>query len=159
MVLVCKRGRLRSIADVLLLKSDFGGEKQDRFERTIGSTAQEVAGVLEALYAFGRSRELSRKMMHRTVLCVEEMAGNVVRHAFSPGETGKLDLLVLNKPHELIIRIRDNRMMFDPVAYLKKQDFSTNHLGIRITNGIADRFEYRRTIGLNNVLMIIRKTD
>lgn len=158
-ILVHKRGRLGSLADVLLLDKEFGGDPQDRFEKTLGSTIEEVVGVSEELYAFGQKRGLSRDLMHRAALCVEEMAGNVVRHAFLPGKTGKLDLLVLNKPHELIVRIRDNRMMFDPVAYLKKQDASTNHLGIRISEGIADRFEYRRTIGLNNVLMVIHKPD
>lgn len=158
-ILLRKRGRLRTFADVLLLKDGFGGDPKDRFEKTIGTTLEEVTAISDALYAFGAECGLSRKMMHRIFLCVEEMAGNVARHAFGQGKTGTLDLLVLNKPHEVIIRIRDNRMMFDPVAYLKNQDASDDRLGLRIVAGVTDCFEYRRTIGLNNVRMVIHKSE
>jgi hypothetical protein len=45
------------------------------------------------------------------------------------------------------------------VAYLKNRDASEDHLGLRLVEGVADRMEYRRTIGLNNVRMVIRKPD
>ena len=158
-ILLRKHGRINTLTDVLLLKNDFGGAPQGRFEKTLAATMEEVVGVSEALYAFGAKHSLPQAMMHKVSLCVEEMAGNVAQHGFAQGKTGTLDLLVLNKPQELIIRIRDNRMMFDPVAYLKKHDTSKDHLGIRISDGITDRFEYRRTIGLNNVLMVLHKPD
>ena len=158
-VLVRNGGRLRTFADVLLLKKDFGGSEQDRIEMIVGTTLDEVAGTSDALYAFGKQCGLSQNMMHKIFLCVEEMAGNVARHAFAQGQTGTLDLLVLNKPHEVVIRIRDNRTMFDPVAYLKNRDASEDHFGLRIVEGVTDHFEYRRTIGLNNVRMVIHKPD
>ena len=66
---------------------------------------------------------------------------------------------MLNKPAEVMIRIRDNKMMFDPVAYLKKHDSADEHFGIRIVEGVTDCFEYQHTIGLNNVRMVIHKPD
>ncbi|MBR6570622.1 MAG: ATP-binding protein [Clostridia bacterium] len=158
-ILVRKGGKLRSFSDVLLLKDGFGGDRDDRFEKTLGTTLEEVARVSDELYAFGDKRGLSREMMHRVSLCVEEMAGNVVRHASQPTQTGTLDLLVLNKPVEVMIRIRDNKMMFDPVTYLKKHDSADEHFGIRIVEGVTDCFEYQHTIGLNNVRMVIHKPD
>ena len=102
---------------------------------------------------------IPQSLMHKVALCVEEMAGNVALHSVMKDRIAVLDLLVFNKPREVIVRIRDNRMMFDPVAYLKNHASSDNHFGIRITDGVTDHFEYRRTIGLNNVLMVIRKPD
>lgn len=158
-ILVRKGGKLRTFTDVLLLKEGFGGDPQDRFEKTIGTTLEEVTELSNCLYTFGAACGLSRKLMHKIFLCVEEMASNVARHAFEKGKTGTLDLLVLNRPHEVMIRIRDNRMMFDPVAHLKKRDASDDCLGLRIVDGVTDCFEYRRTIGLNNVRMVIHKQD
>lgn len=158
-VLARKGGRLRAFADMLLLKEGFGGDPHDRFEKTLGATLKEAAGVSDELYAFGNERGLSREMMHRVALCVEEMAGNIALHSSRKAETGTLDLLVLNKPTEVIIRIRDNQMMFDPVAYLQKQNSADKRFGIRIVEGVTDCFEYRHTIGLNNVRMVIHKSN
>jgi anti-sigma regulatory factor (Ser/Thr protein kinase) len=156
-VLLRRGGRLRFFADVLLLKDDFGGNPLDRFEKTIGTTMDEAVGVSAELYAFGAQRGLSPAMMHRVALCVEEIAGNVARHAARHGKPATMDLLVLNKPHDVVICIRDNQRMFDPVAYLKENASVDKHFGIRLAQGVTDGFEYHRTIGLNNVRMVIHK--
>ena len=84
-VLVRRRGKVHELADVLLLEKDFGGDPQERFEKTIPATLEEAVLVSEELYAFGNQRGLSRKFMHSVALCVEEMAGNVAVHSRKKG--------------------------------------------------------------------------
>ena len=93
--------------------------------------------------------------MHTLSLCVEEMAGNVVRHAFRPGEKRWLDVTLINKPETVIFRLRDNGAAFDPLAYLSRGDYDT--YGIRMIHALAMEFEYRRSMGLNNLIIYLKK--
>ena len=87
----------------------------------------------------------------------KEMAGNVVKHAFKPGEKRWLDLTIVDKPKALIVRIRDNGSPFDPLAYLSAGD--VQGYGILMIRKLAENFEYRRSMGLNNLIIHLKKKD
>ena len=55
--------------------------------------------------------------------------------------------------------MRDNGKLFDPVNYYKEQiqENPEEHIGIRMIQSIAQRFEYRRSIGLNNLVIELKK--
>lgn len=107
-----------SIDDVMMLSEDFGGNWKDRLELSIGNSMDEVMTISSGIHKFGRSRDLSEKTLSTLSLCIEELAGNVVQHAFKPDEKRWLDLPIIDKPEFLIVRIRDNGTAFDPLAYL-----------------------------------------
>lgn len=50
--------------------------------------------MARSVYAFGEERGVSREMMDKVSLCIEEMAGNIVQHSFKPGEKRWFDLPV-----------------------------------------------------------------
>ena len=147
----------RSIAHLMLLPSDFAVDEKDKLELSIGNSMDEVMLISRNICRFGEVRGLDMQLMKRVSLCIEEIAGNVVKHAFRPGEKRWLDLVLLNRADHLIIRVRDNGVPFDPVAYIQAQEPSTDHVGIRLITGVADQLEYRRSIGLNNVMILFKK--
>ena len=65
--------------------------------------------------------------------------------------------MILDKEDFLIVRIRDNGMAFDPTKYLCDDKRKEQQYGIRMIAGLANSMEYRRTIGLNNVLIKMLK--
>lgn len=56
-------------------------------------------------------------------LALEEMAGNVVSHGFSADNKKYfIDIRVVHKGDDIILRIRDNCIAFDPTERMKISD-------------------------------------
>ena len=146
---------LLSIDTFMMLDENFGGDPKDRLELSIGNSMDEVMEISTGIYKFGQNRSLSRETLNTLSLCIEEMAGNVVKHAFKPGEKRWLDLTIVDKPEVLIVRIRDNGSPFDPLAYLSAGE--VQGYGILMIRKLAENFEYRRSMGLNNLIIHLKK--
>lgn len=145
-----------SLDDIMMLNEDFGGADKDRLELSIGNSMDEVITISAGIYRFGKDRSIGDKTLHKLSLCVEEMAGNVVRHAFRPGEKRWLDVTFIDKPETIILRLRDNGAPFNPLAYLSNGNNDT--YGIKIIHSLAEHFEYRYSMGLNNLIIHLKKT-
>ena len=156
LVLMAKnRKAVLSFNDLMMLDLNFGGDPRDRLELSIGNSMEEVMEISTGIYKFGANRPLSQETLNTLSLFIEELAGNVVQHAFKPGEKRWLDLTVMDKPEKLIIRIRDNGSPFDPLAYLSTGE--TQGFGLRIVQKLAEKIEYRRNMGLNNLIIHLKK--
>ena len=156
LVLFVKNGKCAlSLNSVMMLDQHFGGDPKNRLEISIGNSMEEVMFISSGIYKFGKDRDLSKETLHTLSLFIEELAGNVVQHAFKPGEKRWLDLTIIDKPEKLIIRIRDNGSPFDPLAYLSSGEM--NGFGLLIVRKLAESIEYRRNMGLNNLIIHLKK--
>lgn len=144
-----------SFSSIMMLDAHFGGDPKDRLELSIGNSMEDVMTISTGIYKFGKNRNLSQETLHTLSLFIEELAGNVVQHAFKPGEKRWLDLTIIDKPDKLIIRIRDNGAPFDPLAYLSSG--KSNGFGLLIVQKLAENIEYRRNMGLNNLIIHLKK--
>lgn len=156
-LLIKNKNAKLSFDAIMMLDSEFGGNPKDMLELSIGNNMDEVMKISSGIYKFGKNRRISEKTLHTLSLCIEEMAGNVVQHAFKPGEKRWLDLTIVDKPEKLIVRIRDNGSAFDPLAYLSAEE--KDKYGIKIIHALAEHFEYRRSMGLNNLIIHLRKGE
>ena len=154
---VYKRKLPTCIDGFMRLPSEFGVKQENCLELSIGNSMDEVMTIAHGIHKFGEGRQIPEKTLDLLSLCIEEMAGNVVQHAFKSGEKKWFDLMILDKEDSLIVRIRDNGMAFDPTKYLCGDKRKEQQYGIRMIAGLANSMEYRRTIGLNNVLIKIMK--
>lgn len=146
-----------NLDSIMMLDESFGGDPKDRLELSIGNSMDEVMMISKGIYKFGTNRNLSRETLNVLSLCIEELAGNVVQYAFKPGEKRWLDLTIVDKQEKLIVRIRDNGAAFDPVAYLSNGD--VKGFGIRMIHKLSENIEYRRNMGLNNLIIHLRKGE
>lgn len=148
------------ISSYMLLEEDFGGNPKDRLELSIGNSMDEVMHISSGILQLENSWEIDKKMLNELSLCIEEMAGNVVQHAFRPGEKKWFDVLILNKPESVIIRMRDNGSAFDPSNYWNTEGRleEKEKYGIKMISSLADRFDYSRNMGLNVLLIALNKT-
>ena len=155
----CKNKKLLpGISDYMLLDKDFGSEYEKRWELSIGNSMEQVMTLSNQITELGKTADMDRHTLNTLALCIEEMAGNVVRHAFSPGEKKWFDVMILNKDDSMIVRMRDNGKEFDPVRYLhENKDTENGRFGIRLISALSDQFKYRRTIGLNNLIIVVNK--
>ena len=146
---------ISSLDDIMMLDENFGGADQNRIELSIGNSMDEVMTISNAIYQFGKERNIGGKTLYKLSLCIEEMAGNVVRHAFKEGEKRWLDVTIIDKPETIILRLRDNGAPFDPLAYLNREVADT--YGIKMIHSLTEDFEYRRSMGLNNLIIYLNK--
>ncbi len=144
-----------SLSSIMMLDEDFGGNPKDKLELSIGNSMDEVMTISSGIYKFGQNRDIDERTLNTLSLCIEEMAGNVVKYAFKPDEKRWLDLTIIDKPSSVIVRIRDNGAAFDPLAYLSEN--TKEGYGIKLIHALADSFEYRRNMGLNNLIINLKK--
>ncbi len=145
------------LEDFLKLSDDLGADSTNKLELSIGNSMEEVMKISEGINKFGKGRNISEKLLMELSLCIEEIGGNVIRHAFKPGAKQWFDMLILDKEDSLVVRVRDNGAPFDPTKYWEEEQNDELRYGILMIQGMASRMEYRRTIGLNNLIIVLDK--
>lgn len=156
LVLSVKHQKLAlSLNDLMMLDKTFGGDPKNRLEISIGNSIEDVMMISTGIYKFGKNRNISHAMLNTLSLFIEELAGNVIRYAFTPGEKRWLDLTIVDKPEKLIIRLRDNGSPFDPLVYLSAE--GRRGFGLIIIQKMSENIEYRRSMGLNNLIIHLKK--
>ena len=134
-----------------LLQEDFGAAPEDLMEVSIRSM-EEVAAAAEKAGQFCLQHRQSSRIGNHIALCVEEMAGNTVRHGF--GKDGKdhhLSVRILHKKDHWILRFRDDCGAFDPVHYIPPEGSET--VGIHLVLALAEEARYTNSLNLNNLLL------
>lgn len=139
----------------LRLRENMGIPEKDKLEISIGNSVDELMKVSSGIYKFGEGRNINDKLLGKLSLCIEEMGTNIIKYAFKPEKKQWFDLLILDKEDQLIIRLRDNGDAFDPTKYAETGE--QEYLGIRMIQGLSDSMMYRRTIGLNNLTIVMKK--
>ena len=135
----------------LLLKPDFGVHGPDLMEAEIHDLA-EVTAVSEAAERFCLSRGQDPRVASRIALCIEEMAGNVIRHGFTQDKRPHhLSVRVLKKPDGWILRFRDDCGAFDPVSFVPPE--GQDALGIHLVLAMAQETRYTYSLNMNNLVL------
>lgn len=146
------------ITEYMMLDKEFGDDALKKWELSIGNSMEQVMELSTKITEIGNTLDIDRHMLNAMALTIEELAGNIVQHAFKPNEKRWFDLMILYKEDCIIVRMRDNGELFDPVQYLHENGDTDNaKIGLQLISGISNKFEYRRTIGLNNLLIVLNK--
>ena len=143
----------KKVLDWLLIPDTFGVPENDRLNISINN----VSGVLntsEKIIKFCKSHDMDKKHSFYSGLCIEEMAGNIVRHGFKDAENSgnnSVDICVVYKDGGILMRLKDNCKAFDPHEResIFNPENATDNIGIRMISRISKRMEYQFVLGLN----------
>lgn len=145
----------RCLDDFLFLPDNFDVPQEDRME----VFCQDMDSVIEASRSaydlvLRKSRDKKKAML--VALCIEELAGNVIRWGFEPGKKNVVDIRITCQD-QLVLRIRDNCKPFDPKKWLEMQhpseDDKVSNYGLRMTVQMMEDIQYMSTLKLNNLLI------
>lgn len=139
----------------LLLPDTFDVAPEDSLSASIGSM-DEVMGLISKVEDFCNLHHCDEKRKYLMSLSVEEMAGNVIQHGFTKdNKSHHLDIRVLKKQDDYILRMRDDCLIFDPWQQLRlyNEEDPLYHVGLRMISKIARDVQYTNLLKLNNLVV------
>ncbi len=136
--------------NVLMLREDFGVQKEDLMEMNI-LTLEDVTEAAQRAEAFCRAHGQGQQLANRIALCLEEMASNTVIHGFNQKHDNHLSIRIQNKKDQWVLRFRDDCQAFDPVSYVPQGE--EDALGIRLVMAMARDIRYTYSLNLNNLVI------
>ena len=150
-----KKHLSRNMEELMVIPDDFGAPEDKRMDISLRSM-EEVVSVAENVQNFCLSRGIDARRSNLAGLAMEEMAGNIIDHGFSKDKkTHSVDIRVVHKDNNVILRIKDDCMPFDPGERLKMTsgegagDDLMKNIGIRMVYKIASSVQYQNVLGLN----------
>ncbi|MBR0444667.1 MAG: ATP-binding protein [Clostridia bacterium] len=141
----------RDIDDLMVIPDDFGVPESERMDLSV----RDMNGVIEIskrVQDFCLGKGIDRRRAYLAGLALEEMAGNVVDHGFSKdSKKHSIDIRVVHKNDDVILRIKDDCVPFDPgerLSIANNEDPAAN-IGIRMIFKIARDIQHRVILGMN----------
>lgn len=143
-----KKKLITNYLDVLCLEEDI---KVDNSISISIKTMEEVIEVSKKVQDYCVNEKIDKRRSAVAGLCCEEMAANIVEHGFTKSKKKhtSIDVYVCAENNEIIIRIKDNAVAFDPHVKIHSNDDPTTNVGIKMVSKLAKEMSYQNTFGLN----------
>lgn len=144
----------KDIMAFAFLPDNFGAAKEDVLEMSV-SDAKDVMSLSRETETFCKKHGADKRRTFLLSLAVEEMAGNVMEYGFADGKKHNLELRLVKKDEDYIIRIRDDCRAFNPLKQLEVTDMADpfSNIGIRMVSKMAKSFDYVNTMKINNLII------
>ena len=149
--IIKKRRFPRNMEDLMVIPEDFGVSETERLDLTL-KTMDDVIEVSRRVQMFCLERGIDERRAYLSGLALEEMAGNVIAHGFSKDKKKHtVDVRVVHKGNDVILRIKDDCVTFDPAERQRTADPNdiSKNVGIRMIYKIATEVQHQNLLGLN----------
>lgn len=150
-----KRHFPRNMEELMVIPDDFGAPAEQRMDLSIRSL-EEAVTVAEGVQAFCLRQGTDPRRAYLAGLSMEEMAVNIIEHGFTKDKkTHSADIRVVRKDDDIILRIKDDCVPFDPGERLRMTSDGSvaedpmKNIGIRMVYKTARDVQYQNVLGLN----------
>ena len=140
-----------NMEQLMVIPESFGAAESERMDMSVGSM-EEVVRIAEQVQKFCLERGVDARRAYLSGLSMEEMAGNIVDHGFTKDKKRhSVDVRVVHKGDDVILRIKDDCVPFDPGERQKLAEGEdiTKNIGIRMVFRIASEVKYQNILGMN----------
>ena len=148
----------RNMEELMVIPTDFGVTPGERMDLTVRSM-EDVVTIAERVQGFCLERGIGSRSAYLAGLFLEEMAGNVVDHGFTKDKKNHtVDVRVVHRDEDVILRIKDDCVPFDPgdrQKLVETEDVMKN-IGIRMVYKMAESVQYQNILGMNVLTILIR---
>ena len=133
-------------------------EKNDlnTFDISVENKIESAATASKEVADFALEHGVNNRNAQILALATEEMIDNIVYYGYKRQTANYIDVNVKVSEDELLLRIRDDGMPFDPTKYEFEQDDQYLTGGIAIITALADELNYMRVLNLNNTVIKIK---
>ena len=140
-----------AIDELMVIPAGFGAEKDEYTEISVRSI-NEAINISQHVQDFCRSKGIDKRRSYYAGLAAEEMVVNVIDHGFIKDKKDhSIDVRVVCKDDEIILRIKDDCVPFDPEErrHITEGGDAASNIGIRMVYSIAGSIKYQNLFGLN----------
>ena len=137
--------------ELMVIPESFGAGEDEYTEISVRSI-DEAVSISQHIQEFCLSKGIDRRRSYYGGLAAEEMVVNVIDHGFTKDKKDhSVDVRVVCKDDEVILRIKDDCVPFDPVErnHLTEGGDAASNIGIRMVYSIANSIKYQNLFGLN----------
>ena len=144
-----------SSGEWLLFEKDFGVPEENSLNLTLHDL-EEVTLSSEKIQKFAEDHYIGRRVAYYSALCLEEIAGNVIKHGFREGKDNTLIARFIVFPGKIMLRLKDDCIPFNPrdIAEMVSDD-NTANIGIPMVYKLSDDINYQNMLGLNVLTITI----
>ncbi|MEG1541184.1 MAG: MATE family efflux transporter, partial [Oscillospiraceae bacterium] len=123
------------------------------------SVATNVDAIMDAsqkISDFCSQNQLDPKRSMLISLSIEELLISIIDHVFPDKPDGSMDVRIFVTGEEAILRIRNGGTEFDPIRFFETHpDDIEMSLGIQMITSSAKDVRYTRTLGVNNLSVLV----
>ncbi|RKM61272.1 hypothetical protein D6855_05105 [Butyrivibrio sp. CB08] len=151
----------KNMDEWMLLKPEFGVDPGNVLDIPITSN-DDVSEASARIQQFCLEHGMEKRSAYYSALCLEELAGNVIRHGFSADKKKhSLNAMAIFLGEKVLLRIKDDCAPFDPnqMAEMTSSDGGFDNLGIRMVYNIASDVNYQNMLGLNVLTVTVSEED
>jgi anti-sigma regulatory factor (Ser/Thr protein kinase) len=112
--------------------------------------------------ALAEEFRLPSSLVHRIDLCVTELVTNLIGYGYPDGAAGRVSIHGWREDEQVLIRIDDDGVPFDPTSYVTPglpsslAEASVGGRGIRLVRHFADALHHIRRVDGNELTLIFR---
>ena len=145
------------VVDTLLFMGDSFTELEKNSIDVAVMNADDVTEVSEKISEFCARSGVDRKRSYYAALCMEELAGNVVKHGFKGEKRYNCLVRLFLDGDDIVLRIRDNCEQFDmtDIVYRQTDGDAFSNVGIKLVYGIAKDIRYMNILNTNTLIITI----
>ena len=147
----------KTMEELMVIPASFGASADERMDISV-LTTEDVVTVSQRIQEFCKNRGIDNRRAYCSALAMEEMAGNIVEHGFTKDQKKhSIDVRVVHKDGNVILRIKDDCIPFDPKErrQISENDDITKNIGIRMIFKMIKDIDYQNVLGLNVLTMKI----
>jgi len=125
------------------------------FDVSVANKEEEAAQAAREVTEFAKAHDVSNRDAQVLGFACEEMITNIIRYGYKRQCPKSIDVNVKVDESQVLMRIRDDGMPFDPTEY--KYEESEQYLtgGIAMMLGLVDETSYMRVLNMNNTVFKI----
>lgn len=124
-----------------------------RYSASIRNDIDTVKGTVLDIRDFCAEHGIDKRRSNILQLSVEEMVNNIITHGFKDGTEHVIDISVKVRKDDILLRIRDDGIRFNPLNYKGNNDDPMACIGIMMIKKCSVRVDYYHAASMNNLVV------
>ena len=118
-------------------------------ENSIESAEEASVKVME----FCTQNNVPKGLGNKLAIATEELCVNIAGYAYG-NRNGSIDLFIRISSEDIVLRVRDNGVIFNPVEFI--DDSGKEITGLKMLRALPLTLDYNRVLGFNNTIVVTK---
>lgn len=129
---------------------------EDFLDITVRGTSEDAAGIAHRIVEYCTEKGIRRRVANAAAFAAEELVDNISAYSGQNKKISFIDIRLARTQDTLVLRVRDNGVFFDPLAYFRntpQKEGTLDQGGLRMILSIAKKVDYSRVLEMNNTVV------